>query len=65
MGTAVDISEAKPGDLVFYAKGSRINHVGIYIGGGQIINASSPKTGIRISNVYYRTPVAVRRILQD
>lgn len=65
MGTAISLDEAKPGDLVFYAKGSRINHVGIYIGGGQIVNASSPKTGIRISNVYYRTPVAVRRILQD
>lgn len=65
MGTGISLDEAKPGDLVFYAKGSRINHVGIYIGGGQIVNASSPKTGIRISNVYYRTPVAVRRILQD
>lgn len=64
-GTEVSVSEAKPGDLVFYAKGGRINHVGIYIGGGQIINASSPKTGIRISNVYYRDPVAVRRIIQD
>lgn len=65
MGTKVSVAEAQPGDLVFYAKGRTINHVGIYIGGGQIINASSPKTGIRISNVYYRPPVAVRRILQD
>lgn len=65
MGTKVSVAEAQPGDLVFYAKGRTINHVGIYIGGGQIINASSPKTGIRISNVYYRQPVAVRRILQD
>lgn len=65
MGTKISLGEAKPGDLVFYAKGGRVNHVGIYIGGGQIINASSPKTGIRISNVYYRTPVAVRRILPN
>ena len=64
-GTSISLSEAKPGDLVFYAKGKRINHVGIYIGGGQIVNASSPKTGIRISNVHYRTPVKVVRILQD
>ncbi|MCR4691392.1 MAG: C40 family peptidase [Lachnospiraceae bacterium] len=64
-GTRISLAEAKPGDLVFYAKGKRINHVGIYIGGGQIVNASSPKTGIRIANVYYRTPVAVTRILQD
>ena len=65
MGTKVDLANARPGDLVFYAKGGRVNHVGIYIGGGQIINASSPRTGIRIANVYYRTPVAVRRIIPD
>ncbi len=64
-GTRIKMSEARPGDLVFYAKGKRINHVGIYIGGGQIVNASSPRTGIRIANAYYRTPVAVVRILQD
>jgi len=64
-GTRVKMSEAKPGDLVFYAKGGRINHVAIYIGGGQVISASSPKTGIRIASAYYRTPVAVTRILQD
>jgi hypothetical protein len=64
-GTRIDISDLKPGDLVFYAKGSRINHVAIYIGGGQVISASSPKTGIRISSTYYRTPVAATRILSD
>ena len=64
-GTRIKMSEAKPGDLVFYAKGGRINHVAIYIGGGQVISASSPKTGIRIASAYYRTPVAVARILQD
>lgn len=64
-GTRIKMSEAKPGDLVFYAKGGRINHVAIYIGGGQVISASSPKIGIRIASAYYRTPVAVTRILQD
>ncbi len=65
MGTKVTVSEAKPGDLVFYSKGGRINHVAIYIGGGQVIHASSPKTGIRITSVYYRTPTTVRRLIQD
>ena len=55
----------KPGDLVFYAKYGRVNHVAIYIGNGQVINASSPKTGIKISNTYYRTPVAIRRVIKD
>lgn len=65
MGTQITMSEAKPGDLVFYAKGGRINHVAIYIGGGQVCHASSPKTGIKVSNAYYRTPSKVVRLLQD
>ena len=64
-GTTISMSEAKPGDLIFYAKGGRINHVAIYIGGGQVCHASSPKTGIKVSGAYYRTPYKVVRILQD
>lgn len=64
-GTKISLSDAKPGDLVFYGNGKYINHVAIYIGGGQVIHASSPKTGIRISNASYRTPIKVVRILQD
>lgn len=64
-GTPIKVSEAQPGDLIFYGNGKSINHVAIYIGGGQVIHASNPKTGIRISNVSYRTPVRAVRILQD
>lgn len=64
-GTRISLSEAKPGDLVFYGRGSTINHVAIYIGNGQVIHASSPTTGIRISNVYYKTPLKTVRILYD
>ena len=57
-GTKISASELKPGDLVFYGNGKgNINHVAIYIGGGQVIHASSPKTGIKISSYKYRTPV--------
>lgn len=65
MGTKINASDLKAGDLVFYAKGGTINHVAIYIGGGQVIHASSPKTGIKISNYNYRTPAKMVRILQD
>ena len=66
MGTKIKASEAKPGDLFFYGGGSGyINHVALYIGGGQVIHASSPKTGIRISNCNYRTPVKVVRIINS
>lgn len=64
-GTSISASELKAGDLVFYAKGGVINHVAIYIGGGQVIHASSRKTGIKISNYNYRTPAKMVRILQD
>ncbi len=64
-GKKVDYSALKPGDLVFYGSKSGINHVAIYIGGGQVVHASSPKTGIRISSLYYRSPVTARSILQD
>ncbi len=62
-GTTISVSEAQPGDLVFYGNGKSINHVAIYIGNGQVIHASSPKTGIRISNVSYRSPIKAVKIL--
>lgn len=62
-GTKISISEAQPGDLIFYAKGGSINHVALYIGGGQVVHASSPKTGIKISQYNYRTPAKIVRVL--
>lgn len=66
MGKKIKASELQPGDLVFYADSSgTINHVALYIGGGRVIHASSPKTGIRISKYNYRTPVKCVSILKD
>lgn len=64
-GTRISASEAKPGDLFFYGSGSSISHVAIYIGNGQIVHASSKKTGIKISNAFYRSPICVSRVLGD
>lgn len=57
-GTGVSYSEAQPGDIICYA-----GHVGLYIGNGQIVHASSAKTGIKISRATYREILAVRRIV--
>lgn len=57
-GYAVDgLANAQPGDLICYS-----GHVAIYIGNGQIVHASSSKTGIIISNAEYKKILAVRRI---
>lgn len=63
-GTRISASDAQPGDLFFYGSGSTISHVGIYIGNGQIVHASNARTGIKISNAYYRTPICVARYLK-
>lgn len=57
-GTGVSYADAQPGDLVCYD-----GHVGMYIGGGMIVHASSAKTGIKVSQAQYRTILAVRRII--
>lgn len=64
-GKKISSADAKPGDLFFYGKHGTVNHVAIYIGGGLVINASNPRSGIKISNAFYRTPLAIRRVLSD
>lgn len=64
-GKSVSVAEARPGDLVFYSNGSSVNHVAIYAGNGQVIHASNERVGIVRSDMYYRTPVAVKNVLGD
>ena len=58
-GTAVSLDAVQPGDIICYS-----GHVGLYIGGGQIVHASTESTGIIISNMYYTSPIGARRIVQ-
>ena len=62
-GTSVDTSQLLPGDLIFYGIGSTISHVGMYIGNGQIIHASGSREGVKISGMFYRTPICCRCML--
>ncbi len=64
-GRSIGLEQIRPGDLVFYARGKRINHVAMYIGDGQVIHASNPKNGIRITALSYRNPVRVVNVLGD
>lgn len=65
-GLKVSSENIKPGDLIFYAnRRGVVNHVGIYIGNGQVVNAASRRSGIRIYRWNYRTPVAIRNVLGE
>lgn len=57
-GTEVSYANAQPGDIMCYA-----GHVGIYIGNGQIVHASTQKTGIKITNATYKEILSVRRVV--
>lgn len=63
-GTKIDISELKPGDLIIYGE-YQIEHVGMYIGNGQIVHASNERTGIKYSNMYYRNIIGCVRMIND
>ena len=57
-GTAVNYSDAMPGDIVCYD-----GHVGIYMGNGQIVNAINSRKGIGILSATYDDIITVRRLL--
>ena len=66
-GSAVSRDELIVGDLVFFGYGSYANHVGMYIGNGNFVHASTPSTGVRVNSLnetYYNTRyIGARRII--
>lgn len=61
-GTYVPKSELKAGDLVFFSQGGgSISHVGMYIGGGRMVHAGTPRTGVAYSSINIMTYVTARR----
>lgn len=67
-GIQISLSDAKPGDLIFYADdGVTVSHVAMYIGNGKIVHASNsapyPQGGIKVSNIY-GTPYKIMRVAQ-
>ncbi len=57
-GRSVSYSEAQPGDIIYYG-----GHVGIYIGNGQIVHASTERTGIKRESATYRSIITIRRVI--
>lgn len=69
VGVPVARHELKPGDLVFFrTRGRGISHVGIYIGDGKFIHASSSRGRVRIdtlnSGYYQKRYVGARRVVR-
>lgn len=60
-GTTVSLDSLQPGDLIFY---HGYGHVAIYIGGGQVVHASTPETGIKISSYDYSSIDKAVRIIK-
>lgn len=69
-GTTVSKAEMQPGDLIFYGKGGKASHVGVYIGNGQMVHSaggskntkSNPGKGVSIASVDHRKDfIEVRR----
>lgn len=58
VGTGVNYADAQPGDIICYA-----GHVALYLGGGRIVHASTPATGIKYGVATYREILSVRRIV--
>lgn len=56
-GVEGGLENAQPGDIICYS-----GHVGLYIGDGQIVHASTKKTGIIVSRADYKRILAIRRI---
>lgn len=60
-GTSVSLDNLQPGDLIFY---HGFGHVAIYIGGGQVVHASNPSSGIKISSYDYSSIDKAVRIIK-
>ena len=60
-GRKVSLSEIKPGDLVFYY--SPVSHVALYIGGGKIVHAANPRSGVNVAGLNSMPITGVRRVV--
>lgn len=61
-GTTVSLSNAQPGDLVFFY--DDVTHVGIYIGNGMMIHAPKPGAYVREESIYYDGESSIHSVVR-
>ncbi|WP_309058801.1 NlpC/P60 family protein [Streptomyces sp.] len=61
-GTTVPVSQAQPGDLVFFY--DDITHVGVYAGNGKMIHAPKPGTYVREESIYYDGESSIHSVVR-
>lgn len=61
--TVIPVGQAKPGDIFLYNYSGIIGHVGIYVGNGQLLHASTPSQGIKIGSAFYTQPYCALRVI--
>lgn len=64
---SISVKDLKPGDLIFYGRvqDNYINHVGIYIGNGQVVHASNNYKRVMISDMNFYSILKCCRVIND
>lgn len=63
LGTSVSMDSLVAGDLLFWGSGSGVYHVGIYVGDGEYIHASTGSGQVKVSNFDYHAPSFAKRLI--
>ncbi|MGW0840322.1 NlpC/P60 family protein [Streptomyces sp. NPDC002787] len=61
-GTTVSLTNARPGDLIFFY--DNIGHVGLYIGNGMMIHAPKPGAYVREESVFYDGESSIHSVVR-
>ena len=65
VGTQIPVSDAAPGDLIFFARNGYVYHVAMYAGDGKTVEAYSSAYGIITKELSERNAVWATRIIED
>ena len=62
LGTPVPVSEARPGDLLYWGGAGSAHHVAVYVGGGRFVGAQNPSVGVVEQDLSWSPPSGALRL---